>query len=47
MTQFPHITFTVVAGPFDWPLMLCVLGTSALALAVNCGALVGWLRKRQ
>jgi hypothetical protein len=43
--QSPYST-VIIAGLFDWPLMVIVLGTAVLALAVNVGALVGWLRRR-
>jgi hypothetical protein len=47
MTDLPHITFAVVAGPFDLPLMLVVLGTMAIALALDILGLVSWLRGRR
>jgi hypothetical protein len=37
----------IIAGAFDVPLMIVVLGTAALAIAVNVGAVVGWLRRRR
>jgi hypothetical protein len=47
MLQFPHITFTVVAGPFDWPLMIVVLGTMTIAILGNVLAAIGWIRRRR
>jgi hypothetical protein len=47
MTQIPHITFAVIAGPFDWPLMLVVTGTALVALIANALALSAWLRRRR
>jgi hypothetical protein len=46
MTQISHITFTAIAGPFDWPLMVIVLGTMVIALAANVLGLISWLRRR-
>jgi hypothetical protein len=46
MTQLSHITFAVVAGPFDLPLMLVVVGTALVALVVHLLVVVGWLRRR-
>ena len=46
MTDLPHITFAVVAGPFDLPLMLVVVGTVLIALVAHVLALVGWVRRR-
>jgi hypothetical protein len=38
---------TVVAGPFDWPLMIIVLGTMVIAILGNVLAAVGWIRRRR
>ena len=46
MTHLPSITFAVIAGPFDWPLMLVVIGTAIIALIANVLALTAWLRRR-
>jgi hypothetical protein len=45
MSTLPYITF--VAGPFDWPLMLIVLGTMVIAFVANILGLVSWLRGRR
>jgi hypothetical protein len=47
MTQISHITFTAIAGPFDWPLMVIVLGTMGIALVANIPGLSIWLRGRR
>jgi hypothetical protein len=44
MSALPYITF--IAGPFDWPLMVIVLGTALVALVANILALTAWLRRR-
>jgi len=36
----------IIAGPFDWPLMVIVLGTMVIALVANILAVAGWLRGR-
>jgi hypothetical protein len=46
MSAFPYSIFTVVAGPFDWPLMVIVLGTMIIAIVANVLALTAWLRRR-
>jgi hypothetical protein len=46
MSAFPYSIFTVVAGPFDWPLMVIVLGTMIIAIVANILAVVEWLRRQ-
>jgi hypothetical protein len=40
-------TLSIIAGPFDWPLMVVVLGTMAIAILGNVLTAVGWLRRRR